>query len=40
MKTRQMELSEISEKIDPIVSMRNDNWFLLSAKNSKDKSMV
>lgn len=35
MKTRQIELSEISEKIDPIVSMRNDNWFLVTAKNAK-----
>jgi Conserved protein/domain typically associated with flavoprotein oxygenases, DIM6/NTAB family len=33
MKTRKMELNEISERIDPIVSMRNNNWFLVTAKD-------
>ncbi|GEM_PF-3003345 len=40
MKTRKMELNEISERIDPIVSMRKDNWFLVTAKDKPETSMV
>jgi flavin reductase (DIM6/NTAB) family NADH-FMN oxidoreductase RutF len=32
MKTRKMDLSEITKVIDPIISMRQKNWYLVSAK--------
>jgi hypothetical protein len=33
MKTKKIELSEISKQIDPIVAMRETNWFLVTARD-------
>lgn len=33
-----MELSEITKVIDPIISMRQNNWYLVSATNSKGQT--
>jgi hypothetical protein len=30
MKTRKMDLSEITKVIDPIIGMRQKNWYLVS----------
>jgi len=32
MKTRKMNLNEITKVIDPIIAMRRDSWFLVSAE--------
>ena len=38
MKTRKMDLCEITKVIDPIIDMRNNNWFLISATDRNGKS--
>jgi flavin reductase (DIM6/NTAB) family NADH-FMN oxidoreductase RutF len=38
MKTRKMELGEITRVIDPIVAMRSNDWFLVSATDAAGKT--
>ena len=38
MKTRKMDLDKIVAVIDPIVAMRKDNWYLVSAMNKEGKT--
>lgn len=38
MKTRKMNLNEITKVIDPIVAMRQDNWYLVSATDKAGKT--
>ena len=38
MKTRKMNLNEITKAIDPIVAMRQNNWYLVSATDKSGKT--
>ena len=38
MKMRKMNLEELSERIDPVVAMRKNQWYLVSADNREGKT--
>ena len=38
MKTRKMNLNEITKAVDPIVAMRQNNWYLVSATDKSGKT--
>ena len=38
MKTRKMNFKELSERIDPVVAMRENQWYLVSADNREGKT--